>query len=184
MVPVVRRRKPLSVVPAGAPEGLGLETIMDRGLAARFGVPYVHLAAFAIDVDRVNAEVSDDPSWPAGWEVFLTEQYLLDRFDPARPEDRELVTDTCEAVMEGGQALGAQLPFAVWDAVERGAWPDDLRVLFRGWKRRPRELARHLAALWSEADTQRRRLVEAALAVPLEPPLAPPTREELERMRA
>ncbi len=177
------RRKPLSVV-SGEPEGLGLETIMDRALAAQLGVPYVHLAAFAIDLDRINAEVGDAEGWPTGWEVFLTELYLRERFDPSRPDDRELVTETCAAVMEAGQALGAQLPFAVWDAVERGAWPEELRAIFRPWRRKPVQLARALDALFEDADAERQRLAAACLGVPLEPPLAPPTREALARISA
>lgn len=176
------RRKSLSVVSGDRPEGLGFETIMDRELAARFGVPYVHLAAFAIDVDRINAEVDDAPDWPLGWEVFLTEAYLLDRFDPAEDEHRELVADACAAAMDKREAFGAQLAFAVWDAVERGVFAEELRSLFRQWKRRPRELAAGLADLWQRAGELRPRLARACLEAPVEPPIAPPTRQALERM--
>jgi hypothetical protein len=177
----MRRRKALEVVPGDTPSGLGLETIMDRGLAARFGVPYVHLAVFAIDLDRINAEAGDDDVWPTGWEVFLTELYLLDRFDPANDEHRELVADTCSTVMDAGQALGAQIPFAVWDAVARRAWPRDLERLFRSWKKKPEALARALADLHADPDAPRR-LAERALALSLDPSLAAPTREALEAL--
>ena len=176
------RPRSLDVIPPEAPDGLGAETIMDRALAARFGVPYVHLAVFAIDVDRINAEHGDDDAFPNGFEVFLTERYLVDRFDPAGdPDQRELVVETCESVIESGQALGAQIPFAVYAAVEHGAWPSDLASVFRGWKKKPAELLRSVAALHGDLDA-RARLAAACLAVPLDPPLAAPSREALEAM--
>jgi hypothetical protein len=180
----VRPRKPLSVLSPTAPEGLGVETIMDRTLAARFGVPYVHLAVFAIDLDRVNVEVAGREDWPTGWEVFLTEVHLLAHLDPADPEQRELIDEVCAGIIEGGQALGAQIPFAVFDAVERGAWPEDLRGLFRPWRGGPRGLVAQLAPLWEDPQGARERLAGACLGVALDPPLAPPTVESLERMRA
>ena len=66
-------------LPSVAPEqtALGLPTIMDRELAAAHGVTYVHLAVFAIDVDRVYWLEPEHEGLPFGWEVFLTEQFLL-----------------------------------------------------------------------------------------------------------
>jgi hypothetical protein len=155
---------------------------MDRALVARFGVPFVHLAVFAIDVDRINAEHGDDDAFPTGFEVFLTERYLLDRFDPAAdPEARELVVETCEHVIESGQALGAQIPFAVHAAVERGAWPSDLASVFRGWKKKPTDLLRAVESLHGDPGAAAR-LAAACLAVPVDPPLAAPTREALEAL--
>lgn len=176
------RRRNLPVRGGAEPEGLGLTTIMDRALASRFGVPYVHLAVFAIDLDRINAEHGDAPGWPTGWEVFLTERYLLEHLTPDDPEQQELIEEVCLAVMEGGQALGAQLPFAVYDAVERGVWPERLRGPFRGWRHRPRQLLEALASLWETADREAPRLAAACLEATVEPPLAPPTRQALEEM--
>lgn len=172
-----------------ASEGLGRRTIMDRALATRHGAPYVHLAAFAIDVDRVRdaREDVDDPL-PFGWEVLLTEAYLIDALDPAaRPGDRTLIEDAVLSVLEGepgAEILGSQLPFAVWDAIARGAWPDELRALFAGWKARPRELVAALAPLWAESPTHVRALAQACLDTAIEPPLAPPTLETLARLAA
>ena len=174
------KRRSLDVLPSAPSEGLGAETIMDRALAARFGVPYVHLAVFAIDVDRINAEHGEDDTFPTAFEVFLTELYLIERFDPAAdPEARELVVETCEHVIESGQALGAQIPFAVYAAVERGAWPGDLAGVFRGWKKKPTELVQSVRALHAEPEA-RARIAAACLSVPVDPPLAAPTREALE----
>jgi len=178
----VARKRNLPVRSDDEPRGLGLTTIMDRALAARFGVAYVHLAAFAIDVDRVNAEHGDEPGWPTGWEVFLTERYLLDTFDLAREADHELLEHACISIIEGGQALGAQLPFAVYDAADRGVWPQTLLAPFATWRRRPRELLAALAELWERADEEGPRLAAACLEAPVEPELAPPTRAALERM--
>jgi len=166
---------------APAREKLGLTTVMDRALAARHGVPYVHLAAFAIDVDRIREHVEgyDDPR-PFGWEVLLTEHYLLERFGA---EDRVLLEDAVLAILEGEpEALGGQLAFAVWDAVVRGELPDDLRAAFKSWREQPDELVKDLASLWAEAPRLARELAEGCLAVELDPPLAPPTRLALEAM--
>jgi hypothetical protein len=164
-----------------ASEKLGLTTIMDRGLAARHGIPYVHLAAFSIDVDRVREAVEgyDDPR-PFGWEVFLTEAYLLHRFGP---EERALLEDAVLSILDGEpRALGAQLAFAVWDAIERGALPRELREVFRSWRARPEELVRELAPLWQDEARWRTELARGCLDAELDPPLSPPTREALEAM--
>jgi hypothetical protein len=166
---------------APAQEKLGLPTIMDRALAARHGVRYVHLAAFAIDVDRVREAVEgyDDPR-PFGWEVLLTEAYVLERFDG---NDTAILEDAVLAILDGEpDALGSQLPFAVWDAIERGELPRSLREAFKSWRARPKELVRALGALWQRGDAIVRELAESALAVELDPPLAPPTCEALARM--
>jgi len=166
-----------------AREGLGVETIMDRALAARFGVPYVHLAAFAIDLDRIAVEVADDPRWPAGVEVALTARYLEEHLDPdGRGEHLELVTEAVESVMEGGQALGAQLPFAVWDLVRREVWPRILCRPFDRWEKPPKELARQLDRLYGAGPEEIARLARACQVREVEPPLAPPTRGALARL--
>jgi hypothetical protein len=84
-----------------AREGLGRPTVMDRALAARHGVPYVHLAVFAIDVDRVReATESDDDPRPFAWEVFLTARYLAWRCDPSDESTRAMLEDATNAVLE------------------------------------------------------------------------------------
>jgi hypothetical protein len=173
-------KKKLGVV-SPASQGLGLPTIMDPELAGARGVRYVHLVAFAIDVDRVRDEVETeamDPRWPFGFEVFLTEAWILEGLDPRA--ERAIIETACASAMKKstrtpGQLLGAQLPFAVYDAVARGALPDDLRPLFRAWKSPPRELMRELAPLWEDAEAEKRRLAKACLEVEMDPPLAPPT---------
>jgi hypothetical protein len=166
---------------APSQEKLGLTTIMDRALAARYGTAYVHLAAFAIDVDRVREHVEgyDDPR-PFGWEVLLTEHYLLERFGDG---DRALLEDVVLSILDGEpHALGGQLAFAVWDAIKRGALPDSLRIAFRSWRARPDELVKELAKLWVDAPRLVPQLAQGCLDVELDPPLAPPTREALEAM--
>jgi len=159
---------------------------MDRELAQKHGVTYVHLAAFAIDVDRVRDEVETealDPMWPFGFEVFLTEAWLVEKLGEGANE--ALLADACAAVMKKslaheGQVFGAQLPFAVFDGVARGELPEKLRQLFAIWKHEPRDLLDDLAELWARAEAERPRLARACLEVELDPPLAPPTREKLE----
>jgi hypothetical protein len=162
---------------------------MDRGLAARHGVPYVHLAAFAIDVDRVRdaAEEHEDPR-PFAWEVFLTARYLAWRCDPADEQTRSMLEDAVNAVLELRASeegvLGSQLPFAVWALVARGDWPSSLEPWFRAWKKKPRELEKELAKLFAEARTHERELARFAASFVIDPPLAPPTREALASMAA
>ncbi|HJL17799.1 MAG TPA: hypothetical protein RMH99_19195 [Sandaracinaceae bacterium LLY-WYZ-13_1] len=183
-LPAVPSKKRLPSAPRT--EGLGLRTIMDPALAQRHGVPYVHLAAFAIDVDRVRDAVEgfDDPR-PFGWEVLLTEAYLQARFDPIRrPEQVLLFEDVVLSILEGEpDALGAQLVFAIWDGIVRGRFPKRLEEAFAGWKTRPKELVKDLAKLWAEGEARVAALAAGCLDVPLEPPLAPPTREALEALR-
>ncbi|MDQ3035896.1 MAG: hypothetical protein M3Y87_26065 [Myxococcota bacterium] len=180
-------RRTLPQVPKKA-EGLGLRTIMDRGLAVRHGLPYVHLTVFAIDVDRVRDAVEDiDDPLPFGWEVFLTEAYLVERVDAEDPLARGLIEDVVLGILEGesGEAvLGSQLPFAVWDAIERGAWPAELRAPFAGWKAKPKQLVAELGKLWDDAESHRRELARFCLETAMEPPLAAPTLEALEAMSA
>ncbi len=159
---------------------------MEPELARVHGVRYVHLAAFAIDVDRVRDEVETealDPRWPFGFEVFLTEVWILESLDAEA--ERAILEAACVGVMKRstempGQLFGAQLPFAVYDAVARGALPKELRALFRAWKNPPRELIREIAPLWERADAEKKRLSAACLTVELDPPLAPPTLATLE----
>lgn len=168
-------------------EGLGRPTIMDRALAARHGVPYVHAAVFAIDVDRIrDALDGPDDTLPFGWEVFLTARYLAWRCDPADDATRAMLEDAVQSVLElppsDEGVLGSQLPFAVWMLAARGYWPATIESWLKAWKKKPKELAKDLGPLFAEAEANERTLARAALAVTLDPPVAPPTREALEAM--
>lgn len=173
-----------SSLPQLGPEKLGAPTIMDRALAARHGVPYVHLVAFAIDVDRVRAEAGDDDARPFAWEVFLVERFLVERFDPNRqPEQVLLFEDIVLGVLDGAaDVLGTQVVFAIWDLVQRGRFPHRLEGAFAGWPERPDGLAEDLDVLFADEATHAASLARTCLAAPLDPPLAPPTREALEAM--
>jgi hypothetical protein len=170
-------------------EGLGYETIMDPGLAMRWGVLYVHLVVFAIDVDRLRLETEDDEAesaWPFGWEVFLTEMHLLGLVDPDDEEHLALLEDVCLGVLDAGPsdapALGSQVVFAVYDAVERGALPASLRRVFSGWKEPPRALLDAVAPLFERPEVEAADLALACLEAELTPPLAPPTVDALEAL--
>lgn len=172
-------------------EGLGRATIMEPALAARYGVPYVHLVVFAIDLDRLREAVEEDAEaeslWTFGWEVFLTELHLTGMLDPADPEHIDLIEDVVEdllAVPPGEPPLGAQLVFAIHDAVLRGSLPQEIGRSFKQWKKRPTELVRSLDELFERVDVDAADLAEACLEVKLEPPLAPPTRDALQAMIA
>jgi hypothetical protein len=82
----------------------------------------------------------------------------------------------------GEPPLGGQLVFAVYDAVQRGELPVELRKLFFGWRSPPRELLAGLAQLQQNVQSSLPALVEYCLAAELSPPLAPPTREALSKM--
>ena len=172
--------------------------IMDRALAGKHGAPYVHLAAFAIDVDRVFAELAPDDDddigltgetapdeLPFGWEVFLTSARVrgLDGSDPAI---LAMLEETCAFVLDqppDEQGYGSQLVFGVYDAVQRGALPKSIGDLFRGWRGRPKQLVRALDALWNDPSALPAIAARCA-SVTIDPPLAPPTRTALQQMAA
>jgi hypothetical protein len=171
-----RRTLPL----AAAETALGLPTIMDRDLAAAHGVEYVHLAVFAIDIDRVYWLEPELASLPFGWEVFLTEWYLLSR--ASAHELTDMLEAVCGALLEetpGEPPLGGQLVFAVFDAVQRGALPKTLEPVFHAWRRPPHDLLESLTELHAQGANNARKLAEHCLNAELEPPLAPPTRAAL-----
>lgn len=174
-----------------AKEGLGRPTIMDRTLAQRYGVPYVHLAVFAIDVDRVREHLEDvdaDEGLPMGWEVFLTERFLDAHVDASTEESRALIEDVVLAIFDlppsEDAVFGSQLPFAVWHAVARGALPASLESVFRGWKAKPKELGVELDRLYATQDESTRAIARRCLDAALSPPLAPPARAALEALAA
>lgn len=178
-------RRSLPQVSAKA-EGLGHPTIMDRSLALRHGSLYVHLAVFAIDVDRVRDALEDiDDPLPFGWEVFLTEAYLIAHVDPSDAAHRAMIEDVVLGILEGqsGEAVfGSQLPFAIFDAIERGVLPEDMRVSFSGWRARPTQLVSELAKLWCDPEELRRDLSRVCLETRMDPPLAAPSLEALDTM--
>ena len=159
--------------------------IMDPALAARHGVPYVHLAAFAIDVDRVREFVDEDGTteWPFAWEVFLTEVHILGALDLESEASRQMLEDTVSFVLEQPRdlsLLGAQITFAVYDLTTRGLLPASFEALFSSWKKKPTVLLEGLAELWSDAEQEAHDVASACLGVPVTPPLAPPTQQSLE----
>lgn len=172
-------------------EGLGRPTIMDRTLAQRYGAPYVYLAAFAIDVDRVREHLEDeglDDDLPMGWEVFLTERYLEQHVEAASETGRAMIDDVVLAIFDlppsEEPVFGSQLPFAVWHAVERAVLPTELASTFRVWKAKPKELAADLDRLYAQAADATRTIARRCLDATLDPPLAPPVREALEALAA
>jgi hypothetical protein len=166
-------------------EKLGLGTIMDRELATQHGVPYVHLAAFAIDTDRARERFEqvlvDEDQLPFGWEIFLTAQFLHAVFEPADDGHRVLVEDAVQAVLDRPATedapLGAQLPFAVYDLVRRELWPEEALSLFDQWKKKPDASLDDLEPLWSDALVAAGELAHACLQCDLDPPAAPPVQE-------
>jgi hypothetical protein len=169
---------------------LGLPTIMDRALAAAHGARYVHLAVFAIDIDRAYWLDPERSDLPFGWEVFVTECHVLGSLlssqqDGTETVQRELLEAVCMDVMDetpGEPPLGGQLVFAVYDAVQRKLLPTELRALFAAWHSPPAELRSSLDKLWSSAQPNLVELAKACLAMELEPPLAPPTVIALQAM--
>jgi len=164
---------------------LGMNTIMDRVLAQKYGAPYVHAAAFAIDIDRVAALSGDDPRLPFGWEVLLIDRYLC-TFVAPRPEAETLLDDLVLSVLDLTQEahdppFGAQLPFAVFTALSRGALPDALHSCFRSWKKPPLELAQDVAA-WNADPALVTRLCDHCLQAELSPPLVEPVRQALTQL--
>jgi hypothetical protein len=173
-------KKKLSVV-GPHEEGLGLPTVMDRALAQKWGIPYVHLAVFAIDVDRVREaiEEADETLWPFGGEVLLLVRYIHANLDPEHHV--ELVEEACQHAMDRsreGMVLGAQMPFALYVLMARGDWPDASKSIFGAWSQEPKDLLESLADIEAEPDGLTE-LIDLTLRLELDPPLSPPTEEAL-----
>ncbi len=166
---------------------------MDRGLAQRYGALYVHLAAFAIDVDRVRELDPEDGSLPFGWEVWLLEHYLrflLEAGDSAPDKTTAVLEDACLSVMDLPRPLpgrpapfGSQLPFAIYAGVARGRLPESLGSCFRSWRKPPVDLLQELEAM-DRTPTTRDALVRHCLGAPVEPALVPPVKAALEALLA
>jgi len=163
---------------------LELHTVLDRELAAAYGSSYIELAAFAIDIDRVYWLDPEDERLPFGWEVFVTEHYLLEWSRAQAQAGQDVLLALCAPLLEekpGEPPLGGQLVFAVYDAVVRGALPDELRELFASWRSAPRELLHALHELRESGPATLVQLAEHCLRAELLPPLAASTRGALER---
>ena len=167
-------------------------TIMNAALAATYGVAYVRLCAFAIDIDRAYAELEDEEApgdggeLPFGWEVFLTEAYLVRVLPGASDAELGMIEETCLSILEQApdeQGYGSQLLFAVYDAIASGRYPESLRTVFRSWHKPPKQLLAALAALSAEPLPTLATLAEVVLSAEPDPPLSPPTRAALEAMR-
>ncbi len=176
-------RKPLKLIDARE-QGLGQPTIMDRALAQQHGATYVQLAVFAIDIDRVCQALAEVEELPLGWEVFVTEAFLVALIDPANEAHVSLLEDTCLDLLvdQEDARLGSQLPFAVYDAIVRGALPEALRALFHRWKSPSKSLLKDLSELWAQREVALPKLIQLCLDAPLSPPLAPPTVQALQRL--
>jgi len=181
----VGRNKRLKLIDPEAAK-LGRATIMDRALAQRYGAAYVHLAAFAIDIDRVHRLSPESASLPFAWEVFLTEVRVLRLLDEASTDPAPMLEETCLHIMDLPRrqpdpqgALGAQLPFAVYTAVAHGHLPSRLGQCFGSWKKPPTELIDAVAQQFARPELAER-LAGHCLGAALEPPLAEPVRATLE----
>lgn len=179
------------MLPTVGPEatGLGRTTIMNKALAERHGVPYVHLVVFAIDLDRMREAIEEDgneDTWPFGFEIFLTEMHMLGLIDVADETHLEMLEDIVTSVMEGEKdALGAFLVFAIHDALRRGVLPERLETSFVGWKKQKKnKLHDALDALWRSPEVEAADIAMACLEIELTPEIAPPVRDALESMLA
>jgi hypothetical protein len=184
----VTKKKGLRVAKPGD-QKLGRATIMDRALAQKYGAPYVHLTAFAIDVDRVHRLDFDRPTQPFAWEVFLTEIRLARFMDEAVTDPATMFEDMCLSVMDlprpesdSQGVLGAQLPFAIYAGVAHDHLPTSVGNCFQSWKKPPTDLLEELTALAARPALVAT-LAEHCLEAKLEPALAEPVRVALLAMK-
>lgn len=173
-------------LPQAGPAGLGQPTIMDRALAAQFGVSYVHLSAFAIDVDRVFMATSDEGDLPFAWEVLLCLAYLVGVVDSQDETGRSLLEESCTHVLSfapGTAPLGSLLVFAVYAGARAGRLNAELLSVFVAWKAKGLKQLEAAAAAFLQAPTQTlQRMAEHCLSTPLSPPLSPPSVATLQAM--
>jgi hypothetical protein len=185
----VTDRKRLSVL-SPADSKLGRPTIMDRALAQRYGADYVHLAAFAIDLDRLRAAHETDPTLPFAWEVALTEHRLTRFLDEAPSDPSQLLEDLCLSVMDlprpkeaDAGPYGTQLPFAVYTGWARGVLPASLESCFAAWRKLPEDLYADVTEIL-EAPGRVQKLAARCLTLAVTPPLVEPVRAYLEQLAA
>lgn len=161
---------------------------MDRALAQRYGAPYVHLAAFAIDIDRVHRLEDERSTLPFAWEVFLTEMRLMRFMDEAQVDPASMFEDMCLAVMdlprprESQGPLGAQLPFAMYVGVAHQHLPSRVGACFHAWKKPPVELIEDTAKLAAQTGLMAS-LATHCLSAALDPPLVDPVKQALLAMQ-
>jgi hypothetical protein len=182
----MRKPRQLKVV-APKDTKLGRPTIMDRALAQRYGAPYVHLAAFAIDVDRVHQ--GSEHELPFAWEVFLTELQIRQVMETAHKDPAPMLEEMCLGILElprpkhgDTAALGSQLTFAVYTALARGFVATELGHCFSIWRKPPVELVDEMNELEKD-PAMTARLVDHCLNAELDPPLVTPVREALLLLR-
>lgn len=156
-------------------------TVLSSELARLLGTPYVHLCVLAIDLDRLSDCLE---GVPRGFEVFLLGS-ALERLPDA--EERAAlagaVVEDVLALAEPLEALGAALLLAIGDAAQRGLLPRKLakRLGEAGIDVAP--LSQRMQPWWERPDTLRRELAQQALAcTTLSPPIAAPTRKQLEAL--
>ena len=142
---------------------------MDPALAQRYGPPYVHLAAVAIDLDRIAHALTETQEC-YGAEVYLTALYLKRHFSPEITRDCALIEDTCLSVMEReGEIMGGQLPFSVHALVKAGSWENAWPVIFSAWKN-PRQLMDRYSEFWNDdaaAGQMAKRFLDCAVSPPI-----------------
>ncbi len=168
---------------------------MDRALALKYGAPYIHMAAFAIDIDRVLQHAGERDPRPFAWEVFLTAAYL-EHAASEHPDERseEMLEEAALSILDrqpGDVPLGAQLAFAIYDLLRRGKLPEQFESVFRQWrvplkrgskKRRIQTPDKDVDALFKDHVANAAKLAASCLKEAIDPPLAPPTRKSLEAL--
>ena len=177
-------------LPQAAPNavGLGQATIMDRALAAQYGVTYVHLSAFAIDVDRVFMATDDETELPFGWEVLLCLAYILRAVDSEAEEGRGLLEESCAHVLSfapGDAPLGSLLAFAVYVGARCGRVNAALLSSFSSWKTKGlRQLEAAAREFLVAPDPVLQHCARHCIDTAMTPPVSPPTLAVLREMAA
>ncbi len=148
-------------------------TLLNRGLAASLGSPYVHLIILAIDLDRLS-EVVDDV--PRAWEVFLLSRYI-GRLPKGEAEGLALATIDHAAELaaldeDPCECLGAPLLLACGDAAARGHLSSRITASLAELGIDSRGLSKRLAPWHKQPNNLVRELTGRALDAPLAPPLA------------
>ncbi len=165
------------------PEGLGLATIMNPVLAKKHGATYVHLAAFAIDVDRAGILLEDatDPP-PFGADVYLVAAYVRDRFaaEPTTGLLEDVVLDVLE-VEPDEKRLGTQLPFAIYWLAARDLAPREWLGWFTQWRKPPTGILADVDAIAARPEAIAE-LAQRWLAIEIDPPFVAPVRAALEAL--
>ncbi len=160
-------------------------TLLNRGLAASLGSPYVHLVILAIDLDRLSDVVDEVPR---AWEVFLLARYL-ERLPKGEAEGLALATIDHAAELaalgeDPCECLGAPLLLAFGDAAARGRLSTRLTASLAELGIDSRGLSKRMAPWHKQPHDLVRELAGRALTAPLTPPLAELSVRALEALRA